>query len=1652
MGPQFRPWVGANSEGRMDGRMGGSSACVSPAKQGLGGGRDALGIVIVSYVSCAGQQTTIDHGSSATDDWRRHQEPRTNRQASKRSVLAGERRRRQRDMVSLNAVGSALAHIPRFGIRIPEQAWLSAAGVRILSQAKPASVSQSVSQPAQTERNEPLLPSAAPPNSNVSGSQPGARLSTTCLRLVASCWTKSGAEVVGVGAFCRPMVAAAPHRARASLHENAACAACTGAGGVAAGQGASSAAAWRTRLASFFLPPARHPVSSSTAKSKQAIGDSAGAREGERRLKSLARQGVRPDKTRPSSSSSMTKGRRTATDDDDDDAIPRDANAMEHVAAGPPPTREREQRSRGLPSAVLGLKGKPLNEGKVSSVVQTLIVPGAVPACGHPTVVKGPWIRRYVRVGSPLVFRMPCAMPFRVSSLRYPAENDGSCTSTRIPSDCCLPQDDARGMVRREHGGEPSPIAQGDAKPQRGLAALRRGPHLDVQRGPSIPPDNWIWRPSGGAAAHGSGPKESRGPRAMEACCWLGLGFHAVPQHSNMPSRLLRRRRRRGGWVRRVRCRLLAVTATAAAASRPPGTTHSSVSMRWEGGNPRVARQGLGCRMCRHLPLLRGRTFLSDTRKQTSAGGEGLQAVTERRPSCCVRVQMRASRRCSGRGALFWQALASVGGGAGTLALGLVAGGLGSGPLCVPLMVVAATIDDAGIDLCPSSPYASSSSCPRFVRRCSSLPSLVCARAPALRIGEAAGGQPPATASPPTATTKVPKAAHLASIRQPPFNPLCSELHAHAHALVLAGLLCGRATTTLMLCVNVCLNIQSGSLLPKAHSSSKVELVPGHFHEAQPLGADLASLPRAPLSVDSRGWRTTRGGTLTAAGIFRGHRREQTKLSSDSRSGVFSCDEMTAALAFSWHGMASDAFPTSPNAAEPRPGPQKRHEPTNSRDGKSSTALVIGPSPAGGSLQVLAPVSWRVRLPSKRERSQAGWQGRGSSGSGSGFSLSHPPHLTVGLASCHRESSSVLPCGYRRGRDPELRSHAQWPWADFWQFSFTGRWVMLDTLRRPTQTDDDAALTTGDVGTKFSALSACAGAVQLHSSARQAWAPRQRYPDGQRAHTLSATTARLFRTPRAAVAGPDQRAMEAERERKKKKKKGHTGAAASGSQPAHQCCCTTWGPAAGHGMPWMGAREGGLWARPIHAAALRVTPHPQRYLHATGLTPGQVHTHPFPSSPPLPTAVTASQSRVGACLAGPLLGCWAGPRPATAVAGFALRVRSSASTRSSRQSRAPSPSHLIPGLMDVPSSAASLGSGHPAQRAHHRGARPLARSLAPPDGNIHMHLAALFLDPDLNLLALQPHLGLSTLPSQIFNSPFLTFPFPSLHSFCRRTSEQLVLCSAVPVTPPTCSTLPVIWQPLETTSVPLSLALTHRLDITHPTPAGCLALRNPLVQSCLLSSSDGQRFIYGQPSSSTDFLPSTQPTSSANAFPFINSDQPFAQRNGFRSLDTPVLPRLRQAGAERRGLLLRGLPSRRPGEDVDAEFPGQLAWLLPSQLRLPLVYARAHHVREVNTTGSLPVTALRLPEPPAVRHRSRRPWLSEQVRLRRSLHHDVVIGFEPQPLELPHQPLLHAEHILVVHGRVPPVGSIEARAQGLCHLLRASPVTTEAILLDDLPV
>src|SRR3546814_5670080 len=83
-----------------------------------------------------------------------------------------------------------------------------------------------------------------------------------------------------------------------------------------------------------------------------------------------------------------------------------------------------------------------------------------------------------------------------------------------------------------------------------------------------------------------------------------------------------------------------------------------------------------------------------------------------------------------------------------------------------------------------------------------------------------------------------------------------------------------------------------------------------------------------------------------------------------------------------------------------------------SLDGKSSPALVIGPSPSGDSLQVLAPVSWRVRLPSKRERSQAGWQGRRSSGSGSGFSLSHPPHLTVGLSTCHRESSSLLPCGY----------------------------------------------------------------------------------------------------------------------------------------------------------------------------------------------------------------------------------------------------------------------------------------------------------------------------------------------------------------------------------------------------------------------------------------------------------------------------------------------------------------------------------------------------------------------------------------------------------------------------------------------------------------
>lgn len=168
------------------------------------------------------------------------------------------------------------------------------------------------------------------------------------------------------------------------------------------------------------------------------------------------------------------------------------------------------------------------------------------------------------------------------------------------------------------------------------------------------------------------------------ACCYCDCGCCFTPRAStNFAAHL--RAQQRSLWAQ-------------------PGTTHSSVSMRWEGGNPRVARQGLGCRMCRHLPLLRGRTFLSDTRKQTSAGGEGLQAVTERRPSCCVRVQMRASRRCSGRGALFWQALASVGGGAGTLALGLVAGGLGSGPLCVPLMVVAATIDDAGIDLCPSSP------------------------------------------------------------------------------------------------------------------------------------------------------------------------------------------------------------------------------------------------------------------------------------------------------------------------------------------------------------------------------------------------------------------------------------------------------------------------------------------------------------------------------------------------------------------------------------------------------------------------------------------------------------------------------------------------------------------------------------------------------------------------------------------------------------------------------------------------------------------------------------------------------------------------------------------------------------------------------------
>jgi len=141
------------AHGWADGRV--VCLCIAGETGPRGGGRDALGIVIVSYVSCAGQQTTIDHGSSATDDWRRHQEPRTNRQASKRSVLAGERRRRQRDMVSLNAVGSALAHIPRFGIRIPEQAWLSAAGVRILSQAKPASVSQSASRDGEERTPSP---------------------------------------------------------------------------------------------------------------------------------------------------------------------------------------------------------------------------------------------------------------------------------------------------------------------------------------------------------------------------------------------------------------------------------------------------------------------------------------------------------------------------------------------------------------------------------------------------------------------------------------------------------------------------------------------------------------------------------------------------------------------------------------------------------------------------------------------------------------------------------------------------------------------------------------------------------------------------------------------------------------------------------------------------------------------------------------------------------------------------------------------------------------------------------------------------------------------------------------------------------------------------------------------------------------------------------------------------------------------------------------------------------------------------------------------------------------------------------------------------------------------------------------------------------
>ena len=184
MGPQFRPWVGANSEGRMDGRMGGSSACVSPAKQGLGGG-DGMHWVSLSchmfLVLGSRPQSTTAAAQQTTGDVTRSPGP-TDRPANAASSQAKGDAARETWCLSMPSeapwrTSPVLASEFQNRRGFPPQA--SAFCLK-------PSPRQSVSQPAETERNEPLLPSAAPPNSNVSGSQPSARLSTTCLRYIAA--------------------------------------------------------------------------------------------------------------------------------------------------------------------------------------------------------------------------------------------------------------------------------------------------------------------------------------------------------------------------------------------------------------------------------------------------------------------------------------------------------------------------------------------------------------------------------------------------------------------------------------------------------------------------------------------------------------------------------------------------------------------------------------------------------------------------------------------------------------------------------------------------------------------------------------------------------------------------------------------------------------------------------------------------------------------------------------------------------------------------------------------------------------------------------------------------------------------------------------------------------------------------------------------------------------------------------------------------------------------------------------------------------------------------------------------------------------------------------------------------------------------------